>query len=179
MMANDVLLIFFEVFLFHLKSRVIDLFLSGKLCQWSQNRSFHMFSSKHMRNDDSLSRPKLPNVNVMYVHNPIDVFAFFAQGFHLKASRHWLHDDQVAIFGDWDGGSYCNDCKNISGDGIEEMPVVPLSHFCPIVWAQKIDEERCDQNTNALNDIGWIKYELHKAWRIAACIPILSCVSCS
>lgn len=37
-----------------------------------------------------------------------------------------LHDDLVAVFGDGPGGQNDNNGKDISGNGIEKMPVVEL-----------------------------------------------------
>jgi hypothetical protein len=53
-----------------------------------------------------------------------------------------LHDDLVAVLGNGPGRNHDEGAEDVGGDGIEVVPVIPISYFVAHIRSEKEDYER-------------------------------------
>lgn len=154
MVAEDVLLVMPEQLLLHLERGVVDALLPADVRQLLQHLPLHAGLREHMGDEDGLAWPQVPDVQVVHVHHPIQLPDLLLQLLGVDVARGRLHDDEVAVLQNGEGRDEDQDGEDVRSDGVAVMPVIPFGDFLALVRAGEEDDERRDDQPNALDDVG-------------------------
>ena len=139
--AQDVLVCVLQVYLFDLECRVVDSFLPADLRQFHQHVPLTAFHCEYVSDQDGFTWAQVPYVQVMDIYDSLNsgegVLEF--GGVDVVGGR--FHDDLVAILGDGPGREDDDEGEDVSGDGVQVVPVVELSHGVAHLGAHEEDDQ--------------------------------------
>lgn len=151
--------------LLYLDSRMIDFLSSAPVSNFHQHLPLCPCMSNHMGNQNSLTWPQLPHMQIMHFHhslNPLKLRVHLRDGYTMRSA---LHHNMITILGDRPSGSNHNEGENICGNRIKIVPIIPFCDFSTPIRTKEKDTQGRDDQPNTLN---YISYDRHD-WLLNAC----------
>jgi hypothetical protein len=130
--------------LLHLYRCVVDLVASAQGRQPVQHLLLHAPVRENVGGKEDLRGPQLPDVEIMDLFDPLHRAELLPQLLAVDLLRGRFQDDVVALFRDWPSGNNNQHRKDVGGDWVEVVPWIELSHWCPIIRTDEINDESGD-----------------------------------